>query len=182
MRLLARVSALAALVALVGCSSDARAPVSGKVYIGDKPLTGGEVRFHGAKTFVATKIGPDGSYSITDAPVGECKVSVHPPSSLESKAGAPPKGTPTIEGADAPPPPKNPDPKLAEKEKAAPKTGMPGVPSGVIPIGPVSSNQTGIIKGSVISEKYQSESTTDLTFTVVKNANNTFDVKLPASK
>src|SRR5947208_346963 len=78
-------AALAALPA-AGCArapaggpaGSATAAVSGKVFYGGKPLTGGAVRFlaAGDDRSAYTMIRPDGSYRLTDVPVGKVKVCV----------------------------------------------------------------------------------------------------------
>ncbi|AMV29737.1 hypothetical protein VT84_35420 [Gemmata sp. SH-PL17] len=80
MKLSIRVALLAPLLALLaGCgASDKRATVSGKVTVAGKAgLPGGIIRFVSAEN--PSRIGggtikPDGTYEVTDAPVGECKV------------------------------------------------------------------------------------------------------------
>lgn len=90
---------LVAAVALVGCGDKrggAKGAVSGKVYVGDKVVTAGDIRFHGPNNAQAGgTIHGDGSYTVTDAPVGECKITVNPaPGMMGTKA--PPKGTTAI--------------------------------------------------------------------------------------
>jgi hypothetical protein len=73
-----------------------RAKVAGKVTIGGKAATAGEVKFHaGDGALVTAFIQGDGSYTAIDVPAGEVKISIHPPPNLIMKGSAP-KGTTTI--------------------------------------------------------------------------------------
>lgn len=86
---------LALTVALLGCSKPKKASISGKVYVGDKVVTAGDIRFHGEDNKSAgSVIQGDGSYSIASVPIGACKITIHP--ALMSSGTAPPKGTPVI--------------------------------------------------------------------------------------
>lgn len=73
---------LVALIGLLGCGggggSGPRAIVKGKVTVGGKsPLTGGTIQFIPTTGNAgAGIIKADGTYSVTDAPVGDCKVVV----------------------------------------------------------------------------------------------------------
>lgn len=80
------------LVLLLGCDTKpARGTVKGKVTLGDKPLTVGNVIFlakDNADNVTGTaKIDNDGNYVLNDAPVGETKIAVQvpklPPGGLE---------------------------------------------------------------------------------------------------
>ena len=80
MRHLVRAVAVVALCWFAaGCGGgDRRASVSGKVTVAGKgPLTGGNIRFVSAADPNKTgggQIKPDGSFEVSDAPVGACKV------------------------------------------------------------------------------------------------------------
>ena len=97
MTLLIRATALLALLTAVGCgASDKRAAVAGKVTVGGKgPLTGGNIRF--VSVADPNKVGggqikPDGTFEVSDAPVGECKVVIdntHLDPSLSKAAAMP---------------------------------------------------------------------------------------------
>lgn len=86
-------------VAVTGCTSN-RAKVSGKVYVGDKVVTGGYVQFHSEKS-KAVGVGTiqgDGSYTITDAPTGASRITVQPAPQMP-RAGTPPRGvSPIVQG------------------------------------------------------------------------------------
>lgn len=77
---LIRLSLLAlAVITVSGCGGKpARTIVKGKVTVAGKgPLTGGAIQFvlaSDAKVIGGGQIKADGSYEITEAPVGECKV------------------------------------------------------------------------------------------------------------
>jgi hypothetical protein len=69
---------LAFLALSLGCGAGAkeRAVVSGKVSIGEKHLTAGNVFFHGANNVTANAtIDSNGNYELADAPIGEVRVS-----------------------------------------------------------------------------------------------------------
>ena len=66
---------------ILGCSSGSIGTVSGKVFYGGKPLSGGTVVFYpekGGGGFMAG-IGSDGSYEVVDVPVGSAKIAVQVP-------------------------------------------------------------------------------------------------------
>jgi hypothetical protein len=78
----------ALLACSVGCGAKERAVVKGKVTIGTKTLTAGNVIFWGADNMTATAvIDKHGNYAMNDAPVGEVKITVTvppiPPGGLE---------------------------------------------------------------------------------------------------
>lgn len=98
------------LGATVGCTGGGQqtAKVSGKVYAGDRVVTAGDIRFHGSKGGMGTgKIQGDGSYTVTDAPVGQCKITVHPAPAMP-RASAPPPGVTPITTASSEGVPPNP--------------------------------------------------------------------------
>ena len=66
---------LAMAFLIVGCGSGGN--VSGKVYLGEKPLTKGMVYFTGkGNVVVSGDIQSDGSYSVVGVPVGNAKITV----------------------------------------------------------------------------------------------------------
>jgi hypothetical protein len=69
------------LVISSGCSgAPERATVKGKVTLGDKALTVGSVMFLGKDNLTGTAaIDKDGNYVLSDAPVGEARISVTVP-------------------------------------------------------------------------------------------------------
>lgn len=81
-RFLAASLGLAVLV-LAGCNTNTDGlnhggELSGMVTLGDKPLGGGrvEVSSDDGKNSVFAEIRPDGSYTVVDPPLGDCKVVV----------------------------------------------------------------------------------------------------------
>ena len=103
--------ALFALCAF-GCGGEAgRGKVAGKVSVGDKAATAGEIRFHGPNGAVTSaRINGDGSYEIPDLSPGDMKVTVHP-AGLTGRVSLPPKGTTPIDSGGtgvAPDPSKSP--------------------------------------------------------------------------
>ena len=121
---------LASSLGLFGCGSSTTGTVSGKVYLKDKPLKGGNVTFFSPdkKTSQIAKIGEDGSYTIEMMPVGPAKIAVET-KSLQQAASA---------RRNTPPPGQNapnnslPDPKellkryvaIPEKYADAPTSGL----------------------------------------------------------
>lgn len=84
-------------VCTVGCSNGVeRSKVAGKVYLGDQPLTAGQVSFVGPQVTSTSKIESDGSYAVPDAQVGEVKIIVTPANALLATAPPPPKGVEAI--------------------------------------------------------------------------------------
>src|SRR5262249_20528051 len=79
-----------------GCNASykARGVVKGQVTLNGKPLTAGTVTFYGDnnRTGSAT-IDPSGNYTVGDAPVGDCKITVVVPkiggAGMMGKGGAP---------------------------------------------------------------------------------------------
>lgn len=114
--------ATALLACLGGCSGGGGPPsgtVTGKVTIDGQPVTGGSIRFHPTATDTKSKpsggvIGADGSYSVPDAPVGACKVTVD----TGVAKGAPVKNEPKGPGADI------------MKKMQGPPAGMPAMGGG----------------------------------------------------
>jgi hypothetical protein len=80
-------------VALVGCRSapppTGEATVTGKVLVGGKPpVTGSSIEFIGPDGKAASApVDRDGSYNLTNAPLGECKVVVKSGKSTELAVG-----------------------------------------------------------------------------------------------
>jgi hypothetical protein len=93
------------LMAAVGCgggSPAGRAKVTGRVKCFDKNLTCGTVIFHskdGKKTG-SGNIDFDGNYEVTDAPLGDCTITVSVPQSARGPMGTaqpkPPPGVPEM--------------------------------------------------------------------------------------
>src|SRR6266545_2080898 len=84
------------LAVAVGCGPNykARGTVKGKVTISGKNLTAGNVMFYGKDNLTGSSpIGSDGTYAITDAPVGDVKITVMvpavPPGGFGHLKGAP---------------------------------------------------------------------------------------------
>ena len=66
-----------ALVLAAGCrTSLTPAKVTGKVTYKGEPVKGGEIAFHSDQGTYRSSIGQDGSYDISDLPVGEMTVTV----------------------------------------------------------------------------------------------------------
>jgi hypothetical protein len=98
---------LGALCAIViGCGPDykARAVVKGKVTMGKQALTAGTVTFFGPYDIVSSAvIEEDGTYVMSDAPIGDCKVTVKVNAPPGGFGGGPKSGMPQwakIAGAD----------------------------------------------------------------------------------
>ena len=82
-----------------GCEAPARAQVKGKVKYLDKYLTAGTVAFTSKDGRVGSgTIDIDGNYEVSDAPVGECIITVKvpnlPPGGKMKGPPIPPKGVP----------------------------------------------------------------------------------------
>jgi hypothetical protein len=89
-----RVLVLAGLcLAVAACGgSKGRATVKGQVTIGGKPLYWGSVVFHGADQKTgSSNIDKNGNYVMTDAPLGDVKVTVTVPSTTPGRGGPPGK-------------------------------------------------------------------------------------------
>jgi hypothetical protein len=79
------------VVGATGCGTSVGS-VSGKVTFKGEPVGGGIVTFHlPGKPAKTAPIGPDGSYSIDDVPIGELKIAVD--TSTAKPAEPPPEGT-----------------------------------------------------------------------------------------
>jgi hypothetical protein len=95
---------LLALIAATGCGSGGvdRAVVKGKVTYNNKRLTAGTVSFFGPnKSTGSAKINEDGTYEMTDAPVGEVTITVQVPQQPLTMGGG--VGMPKVpEGAKMP--------------------------------------------------------------------------------
>jgi len=95
--------AVVACLFLIGCGGGegAKGKITGQATVGDKPVTAGEIKLHGSNNIMlAAPIQGDGSFTFTDAPVGEVKFSVHPPAAMLGGGGASPKGvTPVDSGS-----------------------------------------------------------------------------------
>jgi hypothetical protein len=88
---------LLALITSAGCgSSDRRATVKGKVTVAGKgPLSGGMIQFISVADPAKSGSGvilADGSYSVGDAPVGECKILIDNSHLNPSSKGGMPMG------------------------------------------------------------------------------------------
>ena len=136
-----------------GCGTkyNARAVVKGKVTIGEKHLTAGTVAFFAdGNRSGSGRIDEEGNYTISDAPIGDCKVTVSVPKmGMAGMMGAKKDmaGSPT----------KMQDPNDPEKNMTAPAID----PKKIVPI----------------PDKYADAATSGLTFKVEKG-DNTFDIKL----
>jgi hypothetical protein len=99
------------VVGLAGCGKPKRAQVTGVVKLkGGKPVTSGQVNFWANEKLVGTgQIGPDGTYTVTDAPVGEDKVTVVTPKPRMGMAGMPGRGSEAPKGLGAMPQDKVPE-------------------------------------------------------------------------
>jgi hypothetical protein len=97
---------LSLFVFTLGCGSSAkpRAVVKGKVLIGDKHLTAGNVMFYGNDNATASAtIDKTGNYVMGDAPIGEVKVTVTVPKispAMLAKMNAVRKGIPDAKSVD----------------------------------------------------------------------------------
>jgi hypothetical protein len=71
---------LAPVLFTLGCGSEAKTTVTGKVTVNGKPAAAGAmVVFVGADSKqMSAMVGADGAYTMTDPPVGEVKVAVKP--------------------------------------------------------------------------------------------------------
>ncbi len=91
---------LVLVVALVGCAdpNKARAKVKGRVKFFDKYLTCGTVAFNAKDGRVGSgNIDFDGNYEVSDAPIGECTITVTVPRMSRGPApSGPPKPPPGV--------------------------------------------------------------------------------------
>lgn len=181
MRFLLRTLPLAVLVAaLAGCGGDKRASVSGKVTVGGKPLTGGNITFilvSDPNRTTSGLIKPDGSYEVSDAPVGECKVVIdnsHLDPDAIKKGGMGGPGTPAMG-----PPMKGPaaatgggGPKEADKAK------MGGPAKGADAPSEMGKSETTGQKYVKIDPAHTKPDSTSLRFTVERGSNTKdFEIK-----
>jgi len=154
-----------AFAPLGGCSGSGAPPsgtVTGKVTIDGQPLTGGAIRFHPSSAEGKSKasggvIGADGSYSVPDAPLGACTVTID----TGATKGAATKNSPAAgPGADI------------MKKMQGPPAGMPAMGGG---------NGAGFVSGTKpvpIEAAYASPATTPLKADVKRGANAfNFEVK-----
>jgi hypothetical protein len=99
----------AGLALLTGCggkknTEDTKNTVSGKVLLGDKPVNGTLIFVSADGKEARAPIGPDGSYTLTDPPIGSLKVYIQPGQALVApKGGEVPKDGPAASGAVQPP-------------------------------------------------------------------------------
>jgi hypothetical protein len=126
--------------------------VTGKVSYQGKPLSVGTVAFFGSNNRVANSlILPDGTYTITNAPMGEVKISVEtPPQPTSGGSGGPPKGM-MMDPA-----------KFGVKNPDAKKTAMGGQ----------------LEKHVVVPDKYKDAQKSGLTYTV-KAGEQTHNIDIP---
>ncbi len=76
-RIVVLVCVTAAVCILTGCSKKLTATVSGKVTYQGAPIKTGTITFHGAeKKMASAAIQPDGTYTCTEVPMGDVKVTV----------------------------------------------------------------------------------------------------------
>ena len=147
--------AFCAVLLTSGCGPDykARGVVKGKVTVRGKNLTAGTVMFQNKDGTMSGSgsIKPDGTYEITDAPVGECKVtvSVHMTNDPSVRARMKGKGVAMPEG------PKDPNAQSPDPPSGA------VVPKEVVPI----------------DQKYADPETSGLKFTVQKGEQ-TYNIEL----
>jgi hypothetical protein len=93
------------VLAVVGCGSNynARATVRGQVKFFDKTLTAGTVAFEGSDGRIGSaNIDFNGNYEMTDAPIGEVKITVVTPTAARPGAkgnfeAKPPAGMPPMQ-------------------------------------------------------------------------------------
>ncbi len=169
-----------ALVA-IGCGGvdyKSRGTVNGKVTTGGKNLTVGSVMFINKDGVTGTaSIDPNGNYSLSDAPVGECQVTVSVPK-LPTDPNVKGRLTGKGKGPKMPAGPRDPNkaPKEEPKEAEADKDGKdndPNRPS-------MASVGGAVIPKTVvpIDEKYSKPESSGLTFTVIRNQTHSFDIIL----
>lgn len=83
---------------LVGCGGAARGTVSGKVTLDGQPVTAGSVSFTNGNSVdnESAAIQSDGTYSSTNVPTGEVRVSVYVPSAGSAMPAGAPKLPPSV--------------------------------------------------------------------------------------
>lgn len=179
MRQLLAVALSALVVASAGCGGDKRATVSGNVTLGGKGLPGGTITFVSVaddKRVASAGISADGSYKISDAPVGECKVLVDnshlDPASLKDKAGTEAPG-----GAGAVPGMKG-GPAASGKAVSKDVKAKMGAAPKDVDLGGMGQGASGDQKYVKIDKSFGGASTTSLKATVVAGDNtHNFEVK-----
>lgn len=147
--------ACCAVLLTSGCGPDykARATVKGKVTRGGKPLTTGTVMFVNKEGMSGSaSITPEGTYELSDAPLGECTVTVTVNMSNDPSVRARMKG----KGVAMPEGPKDPN----ATESPEPPSGA-RVPTEVVPI----------------DQKFSDPETSGLKFTVQKGEQ-TYNIEL----
>ncbi|MSR31400.1 MAG: carboxypeptidase regulatory-like domain-containing protein [Gemmataceae bacterium] len=161
MKILFRLLALGLFLGLLGCGGGGgvgpRSTVKGKVTVGGKgPLTGGTIQFIPANgSYGAGVISDDGSYTVTDAPVGECKVVVD-----NSNLAGPSGGAPGV-----------------KMGKGKDNSKMGAAPKGAIIPGEMGGAKTAS-KYMKIDASFSKAETTSLKATLTRGANSVdFDVK-----
>lgn len=158
----------AAILCLSGCGGGGYAgtPVKGKVTIAGKgPLPGGLIQFvslANPDAISGGQIRPDGSFDVSDAPLGECKVVI------DNSHLNPSKGSAAVKG-----------PGMGmRKGPAGAASKMGAAPKGSADLAPPSSGgNPADSKYARIDESYQSASTTPLRHTVKPGDSIDFEVK-----
>jgi hypothetical protein len=162
----------------VGCGGvdyKSRGTVKGKVTVGPKNLTVGTVMFINKEGVSASaSIDPSGNYSMPDAPVGECQVTVSVPK-LPMDPNV--KGRMSGKGSGPKMPGALRDPnKPAPKEEPKAEDGKGGDPSA-----PTMTSVSGAVIPKIIvqiDEKYSKVESSGLTYKVDRNGNHTFNIEL----
>lgn len=158
-----------------GVDYKSRGTVKGKVTVGPKNLTVGTVMFINKDGVTGSaSIDPSGNYTMPDAPVGECQVTVSVPK-LPSDPNVKGRLTGKGSGPKMPPPLRDPN-KPAPKEEPKEEDGKSGDPSA-----PQMTSVSGaVIPKTVvqIDDKYSRAETSGLTFKVDRNGNHTFNIEL----
>ena len=188
------------LVAVVGCpNKDERSSISGKVTVAGKgPLTGGGIQFVSVEypnRVGSAVISGDGTYTVVDAPLGECKVvidtTMFDPNALKGKEGlgtvgsgpgVPPGGNPGKTGAGGP----GPGSKTVPGVKGPPPKKEPEKPKGIdlSPEFGTSTKNTTPLKFVKIEDGLNKAESTPLRATIERGQNTKdFEVKeAPAEK
>ena len=179
-RLVVGVFLSAVLVIGAGCGGadyKSRGTVTGKVSVNGKNLTVGSVMFINKEGVTGSaSIDPSGNYTMPDAPVGECQVTVSVPK-LPMDPNV--KGRLTGKGSGPKMPPPLRDPNKAPKEepkveaKDAKESGDPAAPN-------MPSVSGSVVPKTVvqIDDKYSKAESSGLTFKVEKNQSHTFNIEL----
>jgi len=154
LRVPAVLAASLALTALAGCGDSSKATVSGKVTYKGAPVTGGTLTLHpasGADFPIVIKA--DGSFYVTDAPIGQMAVAIETdsvPSNTMPPGMTPPKDTP-VPGQTASLP----------KDMPPPKDYSPAKPS----------DTSAGLKKVAIPSKYKDPTTSGLTWDIKGGSN-----------